>query len=73
MGEGRQRALWKGTGDSACCLGFGRKCGQRRGKLELSRLMEGKMGFGGQSREEVISMKSKKDLQIGRRKPWRNS
>ena len=30
--------------------------------------MEGKMGFGGQSREEVISMKSKKDLQIPRMK-----
>lgn len=39
-----------------------------RGKLELSRLMEGKMGFGGQSREEVISTKSKKDLQIPRMK-----
>lgn len=56
--EGRQRALWKGTGDSECCLGVGRRCSQRnlpgerpgRVKLELSRLMEGKMGFGGQSR-----------------------
>lgn len=38
-----------------------------RGKLELSRLMAVKTGFGGQSREEVIS-KSKMDLQIPRMK-----
>lgn len=39
-----------------------------RGKLELSRLMAVKTGFGGQGREEVISKKSKMDLQIPRMK-----
>ena len=45
-----------------------------RGKLELSRLMAVKTGFGGQGREEVISKKSKMDLQIpNEKKTWHRS